>query len=253
MKKFFKNKFFLNLRNLFGIKPSYFNINNLDQNQSISDAFFWRVDHNFSTIFRYTDLTKYFLNENSELTLVFFDNKNNFINKVNISNESMISGEFNIGSYLLNNESSYGTFYVFHKINKKIDISIRQSCYTGYSFKKNLSSFVHGNIPVAINNLYKPNAKNKYGLAGYNLFINKTYRVQNYLGDYHNVEIMLMNPCNKKISIETNSSKFNLNIGESKILEMNDLKKSIVLKSKCYLLRPIIFAYKNDFLDVFHG
>jgi hypothetical protein len=253
MKKFFKNKFFLNLRNLFGIKPSYFNINNLDENKSISDAFFWRVDHNFSTIFRYTDLTKYFLNENSELTLVFFDNKNNFINKVNISNESMISGELNIGSYLLNNESSYGTFYVFHKINKKIDISIRQSCYTGYSFKKNLSSFVHGNTPVAYNNLHKPNAKNKYGLAGYNLFINKTYRVQNYLGDYHNVEIMLMNPCNKKISIETNSSKFNLNIGESKILEMNNLKKSIVLKSRCYLLRPIIFAYKNDFLDVFHG
>jgi hypothetical protein len=62
-----------------------------------------------------------------------------------------------------------------------------------------------------------------------------------------------MNPCNKKITIETNSSKFNLNIGESKILEMNNLKKSIALKSRCYLLRPIIFAYKNDFLDVFHG
>jgi hypothetical protein len=253
MKKFFKNKFFLNLRNLFGIKPSYFNINNLDENKSISDAFFWRVDQNFITIFRYTDLTKYFLNENSEITLFFFDNKNNFIKKVNINNESLISSEIRIDSYLLNNGSSYGTFYVFHKINKKIDISIRQSCYAGYSFKKNLNSFVHGNIPVAYNNLYKPNAKNKYDLAGYNLFINKTYKVQNYLGDYDNVEIMLMNPCNKKISIETNSSKFNLNRGESKILEMNNLKKSIVLKSRCYLLRPIIFAYKNDFLDVFHG
>jgi hypothetical protein len=72
MKKFFKNKFFLNLRNLFGIKPSYFNINDLEENKSISDAFFWRVDQNFSTIFRYTDLMKYFLNENSELTLFFF-------------------------------------------------------------------------------------------------------------------------------------------------------------------------------------
>jgi hypothetical protein len=253
MKKFFKNNFFLNLRNLFGIKPSYFNINNLDENKSISDAFFWRVDQNFSTIFRYTDLTKYFLNENSELTLFFFDNKNNFIKKVNINNESLISSELKIDFNLLNNESSYGTFYVFHKIYKKINISIRQSCYTGYSFKKNLNSFVHGNIPVANNNLYKPNAKNKYGLVGYNLFINKTYRVQNYLGDYDNVEIMLMNPCNKKITIETNSFKFNINIGESKILEMNNLKKSIALKSRCYLLRPIIFAYKNDFLDVFHG
>jgi hypothetical protein len=253
MKKFFKNKFFLNLRNLFGIKPSYFNINDLEENKSISDAFFWRVDQNFSTIFRYTDLTKYFLNENSELTLFFFDNKNSFIKKVNINNESLISSEIRIDSNLLNNVNSYGTFYVFHKINKKIDISIRQSCYTGYSFKKNLNSFVHGNIPVANNNLYNPNAKNAYGLAGYNLFINKTYRVQNYLGDYDNVEIMLMNPCNKKISIETNSSKFNLNIGESKILEMNNLKKSIVFKSRCYLLRPIIFAYKKDFLDVFHG
>ena len=120
MKKFFKNKFFLNLRNLFGIKPSYFNINNLDENKSISDAFFWRVDQNFITIFRYTDLTKYFLNENSEITLFFFDNKNNFIKKVNINNESLISSEIRIDSYLLNNGSSYGTFYVFHKINKKI-------------------------------------------------------------------------------------------------------------------------------------
>ena len=67
MKNFFKHKFLLNLRNLFGIKPSYFNINNLDENKSISDAFFWRVNQNFSTIFRYTDLTKYFLNKETAL------------------------------------------------------------------------------------------------------------------------------------------------------------------------------------------
>lgn len=253
MKKFFKNKFFLNLRNLFGIKPSYFNINNLDENKSISDAFFWRVDKNFSTIFRYTDLTKYFLNENSELTLFFFDNKNNFIKRVNINNKRVTSGELKINSYLLNNEGSYGTFYVFHKINKKIDITIRQSCYTGYSFKNNLNSFVHGNIPVASNNLYQPYAKYKYGLAGFNLFVNKIYRVQNYLGNYNKAEMLIMNSCNKKISVEYNTFNFNLNVGESKILEINNLDKSVGLKSKCYLLRPIIFAYKNDFLDVFHG
>lgn len=254
MKNFFKKKLFLLLRNLIGIKAPYFNINNLEINNSISDAFFWRVDDDYNTIFRYTDLTKYFFNEKSIITLFFFDNKNNFLKKINLKNNlNHNSDELIIDSSLLNNQVGYGTFYIFHEINKKIDFSIRQSCYTGYSYRKKLYSFVHGNTPVAYNNLFMPKSESKYGLGGYNLFIDKIYKVQNYLGEYDRSELLLMNPCNKKINIFFDNLKFILKKGESKIIKINNLKESVQIKSKCYLLRPIVFAYKDNYLDVFHG
>ncbi len=254
MINFLKKNFFISLRNLIGIKAPYFNINNLESNNSISDAFFWRVDNDYNTIFRYTDLPKYFFNEKSKITLFFFDNKNNFFKKINLRNNAdNNSDELIIDSVLLSGQVGHGIFYIFHEINKKIDFSVRQSCYTGYSYKKKLYSFVHGNTPVAYNNLFMPKSENKYGLGGYNLFTNKIYKIQNYLGEYDRCELLLMNPCNKKLNIVIGNLKFILNKGESKIIKINDLKKAVQIKSKCYLIRPIVFAYKNNYLDVFHG
>ena len=53
-------KFVLFCRNFFGIIPKYFFLDLNDKNLSVSDAFFWRTDSNFTTLFRFTNLLSFF-------------------------------------------------------------------------------------------------------------------------------------------------------------------------------------------------
>ena len=62
------------------------------------------------------------------------------------------------------------------------------------------------------------------------------------------VEIMLVNPTKNKLKITVNDLNFNLEGGNSLLLKVKD--KLIKIKSKCYLLRPIVFTYKNEYLDL---
>ncbi len=61
-----------------------------------------------------------------------------------------------------------------------------------------------------------------------------------------------MNPCNKKIKVEISGSVHHLGKGCSKLIEIFN-NEIISIKSKSYLLRPIVFNYKGVYLDVHHG
>ena len=50
------SKLIKNLRNLVGIRPALTIIDSNKKNLSTSDAFFWRTDNNFKTIFQFTDI-----------------------------------------------------------------------------------------------------------------------------------------------------------------------------------------------------
>ena len=47
-------------RNITGLRPVGINTYNLSENYSISDAFFWRTNDGFKTIFKFSDLLKIF-------------------------------------------------------------------------------------------------------------------------------------------------------------------------------------------------
>jgi hypothetical protein len=248
MKTLLKNSYVYKIRNLFGIKPSLFNINTSKLNSSISDGFFWRTDNGYKTLFRFMDLTNFFYEKKSLLEFVFFDKNNQliktFLKEINLNNE------FYIDSELLNNEG-YGVFYVFHKSKDKINSCIRQSCYTGYSLNNNIPSFVHGNTPTTLKDINPENKKIIFGLGGKHIFAKKTYKVQNYI-NAQNSEILILNPCEGSLKIEVNHEIFFLDQGCSKLINLNKCK-TIEIKSKCYLLRPIIFDYYDEFIDVYHG
>ena len=53
--KIINNNFSINLRNFLNIKPVNLSLRNLNK-ISISDAFLWRTDNNFNTVFNYTDI-----------------------------------------------------------------------------------------------------------------------------------------------------------------------------------------------------
>ena len=247
--KLLRNSYAKKLRNFLGIKPSLDLIDYTSDSISVSDAFFWRTDNNYETIFKFSNLLSYFYNiSNSNVKLVFFSKNNEFIKEHDILSPNNLS-EILINKSFLNNIESYGVFYVFHETEQKLETIIRNSCYTGYSLKNNIPSMVHGNTITAKKKFY--DKKIDYGIGGYSFLKKRSYTVQNNF-ELEQTEIMLVNPTKIEISVKVNEQIFTLKKGCSKLITIGK-NKLIKVTSKCYLLRPIIFERKDDFINVYHG
>ena len=85
-----------------------------------------------------------------------------------------------------------------------------------------------------------------------NLFSNELYRIQNYFKNFSKSELFLANPTSKIVSFSIDEKKYILKPRYSLIIDTTK-KQSINIKSNCLFLRPIIFNYKNNYLDVYHG
>jgi hypothetical protein len=67
------------LRNFFNYKPVHMSIDRLKL-ISVSDAFAWRTDNNFKTIFKYSDILNIFYKiKNSWIEFHFYDKDNNLL------------------------------------------------------------------------------------------------------------------------------------------------------------------------------
>ena len=242
-------RFIVSLRNNFDIYPKKIK-NTKIKNISISDAFFWRTDNEFETIFKFSNLPNLFYDDNSNKVEVHIYNKNNeFLKKIYLS-DIKYSNKFIINKILLNNLESYGTFYVYHKFNKNLAAAIRNSCYTGYSVSGNIPSFVHGNCPTTMMNL--TNQKISRNFISTSFFCNQKYKIQNHFDtNLSKCELMINNPTQQKIKVKFNNQKYFLDVGESIILESKNRTAELI--SNCYFLRPIIFNHKGQFIDVYHG
>ena len=247
--KILRNTYFKKIRNLIGIRPSFDLVNYSSDKISVSDAFFWRTDNNFETIFKFTNILKYFYNaKSSNIKLLFYSNINKLLKEYNILSSDNFH-ELKIDKLFLDNIEGYGVFYIFHETNEQLKTIVRNSCYVGYSLNNNLPSMVHGNT-IASQKKFNNKVIN-HGIGGYSYFKKFTYIVQNRF-NLIDTEIMLVNPTNKKISIRVNEMHLNLKKGYSKIVQVgnNDLIK---ITSNCYLLRPIVFERINNFINVYHG
>ena len=251
LKKIVRNKFSILIRNLIGFKPPIFLLNLNKKNISISDAFFWRTDQNYHTIFKFSDILNLFFKDNSsEVEMLFYDKNNNLIKCKKFSNIEL-SNKLIIDKTFLDGIEDHGIFYVFHKSKANINSIIRNSCYTGYSYKESLPSFVHGNLITSIRTFDGQNIE--FGIVGASSLKKKLYKVQNFY-DFDKTEVAIMNPTKNRLEIEINSNKFILESCCSKIINIDiNNNKLIEIVSNCYLLRPIIFNYKKQFIDVYHG
>ena len=126
----FNSKVFKLLRNTFNFKPLPFSDFNNINAISVSDAFLWRTDNGFTTKFKYLDILNLFFKiKNSWVEIHFFSKNNEFIRKEKIFDLSL-SNELIINSKYLNTED-FGSFYIYHYSNNKIDEKniISNRCY----------------------------------------------------------------------------------------------------------------------------
>ena len=250
MIKIHRTNFAKFIRNIINFRPSIDTIDSNKVNISISDAFIWRTDNQISTIFKFKDILKTFFNDNTaEVELIFFDKNNNLVKKKQINNISYINNLL-IDKNFMDGVEDYGIFYIFHNTDNNNNSIIRNSCYTGYKFRESIPSFVHGNTITASKDLKKNNFN--YGIGGLTFFKSNIYQLQNSFLNKQ-IELMLINPTKFKIKVLINEYEFYLKSCSLKKIQLSDVS-IIKIVSKCYLLRPIIFEYKdNQFLDVYHG
>ena len=249
LKKITQSEFSIKLRNSIKFRKIIVNLKNKETNYSISDAFPWRTDNNFKTLFRFLNILKHFFNlKNTNVKIYFFD-KNNKLIKIKKIDNIIYNNEFLIDKNFIG-KADYGSFYIFHETDGINNNSIRNSCYTGFSYNDSLFSFVHGNTMGAYKNL---NGKNnlEFGIIETSLLNNNYYFVQKNFNNYEKVEFFLNNCSKNEINFEVQDKKYFLETGQSKIIDI-DPSSLVKLNSNSMFLRPIAFLYKKDFIDVFH-
>ena len=252
IKKLTNSDFGIYLRNSINISPVHMNIEKL-KCATVSDAFAWRTDSNFTTKFKYSDILNIFYKIKDSWVEIHIYSKENKLIKIQKIDKLQISNEINITPRFLNNIKDYGTFYIYHFSNQIINDNniISNRCYLGYSQNNNLFSFVHGNTLAKFKNIsnYK---KNNINIVKTSFFKNHTYKIQKYFDGYEISELFFANPTSKIIKFSIDGQNYQLNKGCSKLINISK-KKIINIRSNCLFLRPTIFTYKDKYLDVHHA
>ena len=250
---FFYSNIVIYIRNLIKFRPLKFSIQHIKSPESISDAFCWRTDNGFTTTFKYSDILGLFYKvKDSSVQFSFYNKENKLIKKLEYKNLNY-SNTLKIDSELLDGLKDYGVFYVFHKTNNKIDknIIISNRCYLGYSKNNNLCSYVHGNSYVRSENITKVNEKKSNNIIKTNAN-SGTYKIQNYFKNTAKIELFFVNPTSTNIYFKINNQKYILKEGKSLLTNISNTQ-TVTINSNCLYLRPIVFNYKGDYIDVYHS
>jgi len=252
VKKIFKSKPGIFLRNNIGFKKVPMLLPSSNENSvSVSDTFIWRTDNNFYTVFKFTDILQLFYDcKETKIDLVFYDDCNNIIKRLNIlteaKNHELIIDEKFIGY------KGLGTFCIFHDTSRfDSNIIISNRCYVGYSYKNNLPSFVHGNYLSKHKSIGKSSINN--GIIQFTLFRNNSYMIQNNFSKFDKTELFFTNPNDIILKFIINEKQFKVKKGG--LLKVTLLKKDLIkiAKSNSLFIRPTVFNYRNDFIDVYHS
>ena len=253
IKRLFNSEKLIEIRNQLQVKPVDMLIINQNNNISVSDSFLWRTDNDFITKFKFTDLLNLFYDLNDSFVEIFFYKKCGEFIKSFILDDLKMNNDLIIDKYFMDGLSDYGSFNIFHFFNKKINNSliISNRCYLGFSKGDSFFSYVHGNLlsKYKINN----EEKIKSNIIKTSLFVSQEYAIQNNFSDFDRSELFFANPTSKKIIFYLVNTKYILMPKSCKIVNLDKTDKKITIKSNCMFLRPIIFNYKNNFFDVYHG
>tara|TARA_B100001057_G_scaffold499838_1_gene612084 strand:- start:5083 stop:5859 length:777 start_codon:yes stop_codon:yes gene_type:complete len=242
------------MRNSLKLKPVQLKVFQKSYPISVSDAFLWRTDNGYKTKFKYSDILNLFYKIQNSWVELHFYTKNNELIKVEKIKNLNLSNELEINSKYLNNLEDYGTFYIYHFLEKVNDLNnkdiISNRCYLGYSQNKNLYSFVHGNTHGKFSNIF---SKENIGtdIVKTSLFKNHTYTIQKYFDSFDKTELIFVNPTSKTIRFSIKDENYKLKSNCSLLVKVKD--RIITIKSNCLFFRPTVFSYKGKYLDVHHS
>ena len=253
LKKIYNKNSVISIRNNLNIRPVEISLSKIKNNVSVSDSFCWRTDSNYETIFRFSDLLNMFCKmKDSNIKIIFYNKFGLSIKEITINNIKK-NNELIINKKFLNNLEDYGTFHIYH-LNDKIlneDIIISNRCYTGFSKDNNLPSFMHGNTLSSYMHL-KDDKKIYSDLIKKIFLTNHIYKIQNEFSGYDKTELFFSNPTSKKVKFFINEEFYIINKNSCILMEVS-CGPIITIKSNCLFLRPVIFNYNKNFIDVFHA
>ena len=238
----------------------------------VSDLFIWRLDRLFQTYFELLDiygLISCDLEKSSERssTFVFFDKNGTYLFEKKISGNDFARNTISITDLLNNSKlnighlGGYGTFAVFHSIDKPIgdESSLSDRGYCGYEFlESNFKGYVHGNFDA----ISRTEDKFEF-LMGYGK-LKRSYNLQHILTGPSTYELAIVNPTSEVQSIvvkfqsdrQKNMERYQLPLGGVRIVRIKVEKDELIkvkIISKQYMSRPTVFRYDPYSFDVFHG
>ena len=120
----------------------------------------------------------------------------------------------------------------------------------GFSKNSQNPSFVHGNSFVKGKNFSEGNIVSNFVKTSF--LKNIDYSIQENFLDCEKIELFIVNPTGKKIFITINKKNYILEPDNDIMVTLSSIEK-INIKSNCALLRPIVFTYNKDFMDVHHA
>ena len=238
----------------------------------ISDLFVLRVEDGWETYFECLQFDS-LLNPKREfgpqtVIFCFYTKGGQFITERELTLSKEIKNTINVNELVKDlSLKEDGLFAIFHP-QKHHWISQHNSFlaergYIGYANTRlgPIKGFVHGNLDaIARSDTGKSNQ-----LLGNYSFFKKEYRLQHILESGNKYELYLVNPTSIKQSFiivehsNQNENKTRITlppIGLYKYVKTVDKKEditSIIIESKLYLARPVVFKIMPLSFDVFHG
>jgi len=239
---------------------------------AVSDLFPLRIEDGWNTFF---ELLNYYqiLNPeeqniiNGAVEIKFYDICGIFLKTHKIKNSARLKHTLNLKEIANENGINHdGVFAVFHQKEtpwiSEQNSFLAERGYIGFENRNlgNIKSFIHGNLDAI-----SQSKKGKESLLGNTSFFNKEYHLQLDLSYNFSYELFWVNPSKKlqlfKI-VESRHTKNKLTVFEipSKgikslliVKNKNQENTKIIIKSKLYMARPVVFKYMENSFDVFHG
>ena len=234
----------------------------------ISDLFILRLENGWETFFECLDYNEILTPGNpgklNSFDIQFFDKDGIYLanDKIQLSNQ--IKKTISISAIAQkHNITKDGSFAIFHDTTPQwvedLGCNIAERGYVGY-YNPNLGpikNFVHGNLDaIALNKSLETK------LLGTSSFFLKEFNLQHQLEKDIAYHFYWLNPTNRtqviKIIELINTQKHEKSIsipprGVGIYIKNNKYQSRIIIKSKLYLARPVIFKHMPTSFDVFHG
>ena len=243
-----------------------------DNKSIVSDLFLYKIENGWNTFFellnyaRILDL-KSLDNFDYKITIKFFSSDGDFLKDYKIKSSKDFRLTLNIKK-IANDLKIFkdGTFSVFHNYESNIINDskgfITDRGYIGYH-NKNISpikSYVHGNFDAI-----SLNSEGYFEMLGTFSFFFKKFNLQHELDKKYNYDVVLINSTSYKqkvifdIHYNGNVESIEKIIPSKGFYVFKKLNNKVfsnsrlIIKSKLYLARPIVFKYMDSSFDVFHG
>ena len=238
----------------------------------ISDLFVLRVEDGWETIFECLQLET-LLNPSKKgdiqtLIFCFYNRTGQFIKERKVTLPKEIKTTININQLVddLTIEED-GLFAIFHPQKKywirQHDSFLAERGYIGYANSKlgPIKGYVHGNLDA----IARSDSLRTDLLLGNYSFFKKEYRLQHILEPGNKYELYLVNPTLTKQRVnlvqKTNQKEDRVKVDLPpmglykyvKTVDKNEDTTFIIIESKLYLARPVVFKIMPLSFDVFHG